>query len=145
MSYERITERVGEGGGEFVRYKYGADKTLSQCLVNILGRLAELEDKIESGQAVILPCKENDPVYQIEWNREACYDCDYDCRGHKYSSFSGNDDSFDRNDNCHKHFLEINEYKFNLRYFVMNKHRFGKSIFLTPEEAEAKLEELKNK
>lgn len=65
MSYERITERVGEGSVESVRYKYGADKTLGQCLVNILGRLAELEDNIEDGTLLQKICKEGDEVYII--------------------------------------------------------------------------------
>lgn len=143
MEYKRITERIKNAsgasdkyGGELVQYKYGKDKTLGQCLVDILGRLAELEDKIESGQIRILPCKLGDHIYVItrignfidldeyvvDWFDT--YNIDDKNIGF---CFNGKDV-----EDCH---LE----------FCCYDTDFGKTAFLTRSEAEAKLKELKNK
>lgn len=70
MEYKRLTERVkntssasDKYGGELVQYKYGKDKTLAECLVDILGRLADLEDMIESNKLVYKPYNTGDHVF----------------------------------------------------------------------------------
>ncbi len=55
MKYERLTVRTVHG--EVQQLTTRAD---------ILERLAELEDKIESGEMLKLPCKEGTEVYLIE-------------------------------------------------------------------------------
>ena len=37
---------------------------------DLLNRLAKLEDKIENGELVELPCKEGDIVYFVNWRRQ---------------------------------------------------------------------------
>ena len=96
MEYERLTFRhksVVDGTEQI-----GYTEKLIPCFnkqAMILNRLAELEDKIEQGTLIELPCKVGDTVYVIatcsdvdmyriyEENRYDCpfeYDCDYeDC------------------------------------------------------------------
>lgn len=95
-----------------------------------------------------LPCSIGDNVYKIYYVRKACNDCD------SYSDFYGLDPICDENkilfpkidDNkeniCNKHHLKIAEYKADLSWIIGQLDQFGKSVFLTREEAEKKLEEL---
>lgn len=71
MNYERLTEHKKLCGIDYIKLKdcdsYDCDSCISPC-EDAKERLAELEDKIESGQAVILPCncKIGDLVYGVE-------------------------------------------------------------------------------
>lgn len=65
MKYERLTARSAKGlklknGKKFVELLSDKNLTLSA-----LNRLAELEDKIESGKTVDLPCKVGDNIYFV--------------------------------------------------------------------------------
>lgn len=84
----------------------------------VLNRLAELEDKIEDGTLIELPCKVGDIVYQ------------FDNGGEIYELM----------------ILHINIYKGKPYYETdaidFDNRAIGESIFLTKAEAEAKLEEL---
>lgn len=115
---------------------------------NIIKRLAYYEDLEEQGVLLVLPCKVGDTVYWLDYNRDACNDCD--C----YSSFYGMDsmcdyhyelypeiDSVDDDEHCSKHFIEIIEKKTTLTWIVNYWKFFGKTIFLTREEAERALKE----
>lgn len=71
MSYKRLTERDEYGNADII----GCESQLlcgelnyeqMNRLTKALNRLAELEDKIESGQVVILPCKVGDEVWYIK-------------------------------------------------------------------------------
>lgn len=62
MKYERITDK------EQTWYEYNGSP------VDIYDKLAELEDKIEKGLMIELPCKVGDTVYVIE------QDWDEDCK-----------------------------------------------------------------
>lgn len=75
MSYERLTERQNDGT---VEYLGGHNDTLATAYDKLKYRLAKLEDMIESEQAVILPCKVGDTVYEaikgmpiLEWEVES--------------------------------------------------------------------------
>lgn len=59
MSYERLTRRNCDGSSD-----YHDDYTIQE----IVDRLAELEDKIESGTLGELPCKEGDTVWVIDYD-----------------------------------------------------------------------------
>ena len=111
-------------------------------------RLAELETKIENGTLIELPCKVGDTVYCVDRNRSACYDCEH------YSSFYGMDEicekgcaiypTIEKNKPiCDKHFLEIDEIPFTLKWYGYYKDGFNKDWFVTREEAEKRLKELK--
>ena len=87
----------------------------------ILNRLAELEDKIEQGTLVDLPCKVGDTVYRI--------------RKKPYKAV------------LERFVVSITlclNYKgqFEWRLFTTTEDTLGKTVFLTREEAEAKLKEL---
>jgi hypothetical protein len=60
MEYKRLTERVGKGVA--VR---GTSSNDNRSIWNAIERLAELEDKIENGTLIELPCKVGDTVYYI--------------------------------------------------------------------------------
>lgn len=134
MSYERLTDK------NWKRRAYQFD--------DIYKRLAELEDKIENGTLAELPCKVGDTVYEIDYNREACYECPY------YSTFFGMDSGCEKNFDiypdlntskivCDKHFLEVNAIRFSLAFYERHMKSFNKTWFLTKLEAEEKLRELK--
>lgn len=102
----------------FTKYEYGCAMALSKDgkrefsdtkYRHIIERLAELEDKLEDGTLVELPCKVGDTVCIV---------------GRKYRA--GSYESF------------INTGKF--RYSDIEK--FGDTVFLTREAAEARLKEL---
>lgn len=98
---------------------------------NALVRLAELEDKIENGMLIELPCKVGDTVYRVyeECNGSSC-------------PYNGNYEQW----RCHykgkkqcKAFID--EKKFS--YEMLND--IEKSIFVVKGEAEAKLKKLQEK
>ena len=62
MKYERLTERVNKGKVKFILTK---GENPIEKFQNALDRLAELEDKIEQGTLIELPCKVGDTVYEV--------------------------------------------------------------------------------
>lgn len=88
-----------------------------------IDRLAEYENAEEQGRLVILPCKVGDSYFTYSW---CCY-CSHD-------------DCWEQNDcdECPHLLKEIREYKFKNIVHILNAEKdFGKTIFLTREEAEA--------
>lgn len=85
-------------------------------------RLAELEDKIENGTLIELPCKVGDTVYILE---KAVLRAHWD--EHRYIV-----DEWDK--------LAVYEKEFNLVLFAVSK--VGKDYFLTREKAEKRLKEI---
>ena len=109
-------------------------------------KLADYEDAEEQERLVVLPCKVGDTVYWLSYNRDACRECD--C----YSPFCGMDricdehyelypevDPVDDAEHCPKHFIEIIEKKTTFHWILLYLKQFGKTVFLTREEAEAAL------
>lgn len=144
MKYERMTVVLPNGECRIAETKFNGDEAKQKAI----DRLAELEDKIEAGTLVELPCKVGDTVYEIDYNREACDECDY------YSTFFGMDTGckkgFDTYPNlntskivCDKHFLEVSPIRFSLAFYESNMRSFNKTWFLTNAEAEKRLEELR--
>lgn len=100
-----------------------------QCdIPTILKRLAELEDKIEQGLMLELPCKEGDRIYCIScvWNKNGKFIGEiYKARANGFYI-------------AEKGFIQIED---NIFYDYYN---LGVDVFLTKAEAEAKLKELQN-
>ena len=60
MKYERLTERIGKG----ICIKQTSTND-SKSIWNAINRLAELEDKIENGTLIALPCKVGKILYEV--------------------------------------------------------------------------------
>lgn len=112
MKYDRLTERVNKGQVKFI-LKDGENPI--EKFQNALDRLAELEDKIEQGTLIELPCKVGDTVYRI--------------RKKPYKAV------------LERYVVSITlclNYKgqFEWRLFTTTEDTLGKTVFLTREEAE---------
>ncbi len=93
----------------------------------LLNRLAKLEDKIENGTLVELPCKEGDIVYFVNWHR-------YPPRIEAFKV-----DHLEVN----KNYIRVACYDFENEYDY-SMYRFdSKDISFTKDEALKKLKELK--
>lgn len=98
----------------------------------IIDRLAELEDKIESGKLVELPCKVGDPIYYTK------YFCDYKgCSQKEQWACCGCKEMIEREKRKEK--FVIVEKKFALSDLPLVEEKY----FTTKEAAEAKLAELR--
>ena len=123
--YKRLTERVGKG----ISVKETATND-NKSIWNAIERLAELEDKIEQGKMLELPCKVGDTMYWLFASNieQKIYEClvtdfTYNIKG-----------------------LYICLSKKGLKgYFYVTPEDFGKTVFLTKTEAEQKLKELRGK
>ena len=123
MEYKRLTTKDEEGNWQVWEDDYSHPFEALQVAIE---RLAELEDKIEQGTLIELPCKVGDTLYIVGFV------------SNKYGIFRGvqsvkidnisisNDGDF---------LTDIGEYTTDLRVI-------GKSIYLTREEAEKRLKEL---
>ncbi len=120
-------------------------------------KLKAYEDADEQGLLLWLPCGIGTTVYEIENNTDACFECSYfvnaycgDCEdfcsnkdvrcnnGDRYSHPQYADKPL-----CQKHFYEIEEYAMNNIDMIFNRRNdFGKTVFLSREQAEAKLAEM---
>ena len=86
-------------------------------------KLAYYEDAEEQGRLVILPCKVGDSYFTYSWG----------CHGSHDDCFE-----YDDCDECPHLKREIRECKFKNVVHILNAEKdFGKSIFLSREEAEA--------
>lgn len=102
----------------------------------ILTKLGEYEDLEEQGRLIKLPCKVGDTVYCIfsrytkctfnneEFDEYSCQGCEYECDSKKENYVQG-------------------MRAYSLDWIVTNLKKFGKTVFLTESEAEAKLKELR--
>lgn len=138
-TYNRLTCRHPDGKHISIIETKQLPKT-RECEL-VLERLAELEDKIMDGTLIELPCKIGDTIYQIYKDCSNCphfkeNDWEYDC-------WCGFDDEesktifeFDCDKDC-IYTIEETEFTYN------HIKDFGKDLFLTKAEAEAKLEKLK--
>ena len=109
------------------------ERDLTHCAFDgeSIDRLAELEDKIENGILIELPCKVGDTVYCIE------YFCNSKgCSSAKQIICCGCTEMLKRESK--KETYVICEKKFTLKYLS----EVNKTIYLTREEAEVKLKKL---
>ena len=101
----------------------------------MINRLAELEDLEEQGLFVRLPAN-NKEIYIISSRWTVCSECgsrfdEYSCSGCEYECDSKKEYYVYP---TYLSFIDVTTYA----------NQFGKTIFLTYEEAEKKLEEMKN-
>lgn len=119
MEYKRLTDRTkAELLEDCHNCPYCGVEFLYDCHQKVGERLAELEDKIENGTLIELPCKLGDTVYCL-------------CKGNYVLVGEKTGWTYD-----------IKEFKFTLSVF--GTWKYGETLFLTREEAEKKLEELKS-
>nr|DAW99376.1 MAG TPA: hypothetical protein [Bacteriophage sp.] len=102
----------------------------------LIERLGKYEDLEEQGRLVKLPCKVGDTVYCIfnrytkctfnneEFDECSCQGCEYECDSKKEN-----------------YVQDMRAYS--LDWIVTNLKNFGKTVFFTKSEAEAKLKELR--
>lgn len=104
----------------------------------IINKLCDYENAEEQGLLVRLPCKVGTVVYRIEF------------RGWTKSSICGESFSEDceyceeKNCDSHRKYEIYSQEMFSQDWIFGNRNGFGRTIFLTREEAEKKLEEMKN-
>lgn len=126
-------------------------------LLNLATKLKEYEDLEEHGRLIKLPCKVGDTYYSIEVNTDSCEGCHFFQKGYYSDDLCTNkavrDEAGDMLINpqysdkvfCKKHFYEINKCCFDNVDEIFNLRKcFGKTVFLTKSEAEAKLKELRD-
>lgn len=122
----------------------------------LLEKLGGYEDLEEQGRLVKLPCKVGDTYYSIEVNTDSCEECNFFQKGYYCDDWCNNKSVRDENGDtlinpqysdetfCKNHFYEINKCCFkNIDEIFNLRERFGKTVFLTEPEAEAKLKELR--
>ena len=98
---------------------------------NALVRLAELEDKINNGTLIELPCKVGDTVYCIE------YFCNYKgCSSNEQMFCCGCPEMIERERRKEKFVISTKKFR------LQDLDRVGKTLFPSKEAAEAKIKEL---
>lgn len=105
----------------------------------------------KEGRMIVLPCKEGDTVYEVHNNTDACTTCQH------FSSWFGTDALCDSPEIdvehsdypnvanrpvCEKQFMEVVEYQPKIDSIFYGRNNFGKTMFLTREEAEDALRRL---
>ena len=102
---------------------------------NVLGRLAEYEELEEQGLLLRLPCKAGSTVYSIRSRYTECS---------KYKETWNDCYGCENEDKCDSHeeyYIHIN-HSVSDEWIVIYMNDFGKTVFLTQEEAEQKLKEM---
>lgn len=119
--YERLTMRLSNG-------KIGCLQEYSQN--DLIVHLAELEDDLESGKLIRLPCKVGDTVYWV-----------FELVKNKLEILEGKIRGVSISQNNTFWFSVI--YEYGLTFEHTFKDYWNKTVFLTKAEAEKKLAELK--
>ena len=132
---ERLTERERNVDGTGVAKEEITDGLLKPFAEKILTKLADYEDLEEHGLLVRLPADKNAEIYLISSRWTICSKCgsrfdEYSCAGCEYECDSKKE-YYVRP--TYLSSIDVNAYA----------NRFGKTVFLTREEAEKKLEEMK--
>ena len=133
MNYKRLTDKklrdtdiypvLDEHGNVIV------DRRLFNMFIEKHNRLAEIEDKIEQGTLIELPCKVGTVLYEVI---PKCTNGGLSC------PYNGGYGTSRCKNGCGAY---IAEEKFT---FLSMREHFGKTLFLTREEAEKRLKELQN-
>ena len=134
--YKRLTERDEYGNADIIGLS--TEKLFGELyfdeinlLTKALNKLAFLEDKIENGTLVELPCKVGDTVYFIE------YFCNANgCSNDKQTICCGCSEMLERERKNQTYV--ISEKKFRLK----DLSKINKTLYITKKAAEARLKEL---
>ena len=139
MTYTRLTERRKYSTGIYVEKRSGkmewkdaydlVENERSESVDEVIERLAELEDKIEQGTLIELPCKVGDTIWVVDESWGHREDGTW---GSTSEMHEGKVYSFTYYGNC----LHVED------DFTSNCYLWGEDAFLTREEAENKLKEL---
>lgn len=140
--YKRLTERYVEEEGDF--FKKGTRLTLKNAPdEEILERLAELEDKIENGTLIDLPCKIGDTVWLATLDGRLIYG-KVSAIGYKWETDASNNSV-----SQYAYFMARCPEEFYVKRgddaiygFSFENNKIGERVFLTEDEARKKLEEL---
>ena len=159
---KRLTARTKNGHAYLVNVKpdeqevNSPHKNTLQCILDCFERLAQYEDAEEQGRCVVLPCKVGDTVYVISHCENVMVHCDDD-----YETGTGfcecpfeNSCEFEDCDDGNKRIFEttcmgfyLTDGKSDIFFEDLNAEfylsDFGKTVFLTREEAEAALDKQK--
>lgn len=139
MKYERLTERKGYSIGIYVdkdfinkgqwqNVRELVNNTRISNIENVFDRLAELEDKMENGTLIELPCKVGDTVYRITQSYRG---------NEKITIYTVREIIIDKKGVTYLTIALKGASSITCKVNV-------DSVFLTREEAEAKLKELQN-
>ena len=140
---ERLTERIKRPQkDDLIVYTNGKyEDTIPAEMTNddiraVLKKLADYEDLEEQGLLVKLPCKVGD----IIWDNDFGYPQSYEINAYSYGYCDSYVESYVEEEVV---FYFENSNRSITGFFLMSE--IGKTVFLTREEAEKKLEEMKNK
>ena len=129
--YKRLTERHENGYIELMcnscKYNDKCDVETHYCNEAIKNYLAELEDKIENGTIVALPCKVGDTIYEV---------------------FKNHKPPFIQQTKVEKIIVTEKGLKLKLArnsFYETSIASLGKTLFLTKEAAEEQIKELQEK
>lgn len=100
-------------------------------------KLAEYETAEEEGRLVVLPCKVGDTLYAILHRRTLCT-----VQGREFEEYSCSGCEEEKCDSYLECFVWENKFA-TLEWIVGNLRKFGKTVFLTREEAEEELKKMK--
>lgn len=133
---ERLTERERNVDGTGVAKEEITDGLLKPFADKILTKLAVYEDLEEQGLLVRLPDDLKKKVYRITYEYTECSN---------FGETKNNCENYNCNRDCdsQKRFYIV-ENRLEFMLFCNYYHELGKTVFLTREEAEKKLEEIQN-
>ena len=127
---ERLTERGS--------YGYGDVYVRRNDYVTASKNLCEYEELEEQGLLLRLPCKVGEKVYCIYERYTKCSEYgqvfeEYSCQGCEWLECDS-----------HKELYVQSQKAYSLDWIVSNLKKFGKTVFLTQEEAKQKLKEIES-
>lgn len=147
---ERLTDKIGntncvKGCGSNCKYgfQYCCKEDWENCqtISDVIDKLAYYEDLEEQGRLIKLPCKVGDTVYVVTSPFNVFDDIEYDenMKDEVYESYVSSITFYECGEQYRIYAKATNH--FIGAYF--RECDFGKTVFLTKSEAEAKLKELR--
>ena len=140
----RLTVRSENSGMVWFKDTENNDMWCEPCEMSVhnvrmaLAKLADYEDADEQGLLLRLPCKPRSEVFlicnrythcsfeDVSFEESSCEGCEYDCDSRKELYIHRNS-------------------SVDIEWITRNLNKFGKTVFLTESEAEAKLKEMEEK
>lgn len=120
---KRLTQTSDKGGVAFTfDLTISCEPNEAKKILKLAEKLKQYEDLEEQGRLLRLPCKVGDAVYYLD---RFCGSYSSDCPSRPC-------------ENCQDYEIEIHEGKF----MLSDIYKFGKTVFLTEEEAREKLKEM---
>ena len=133
---ERLTERERNVDGTGVAKEEITDGLLKPFADKILTKLAVYEDLEEQGLLVRLPANKNAEIYLISSRWTICSKC-----GSRFDKYSCSGCEYECDSKKEYYVRPTCLSSINVSFYA---NQFGKTVFLTREEAKKKLEEIQN-